>query len=71
MQDKCVGMRIYYATNDEGVKQLLLVDAREDGSNIWPDSDKGEETAASRLIVNASHYLPSVLSLEIALLSVE
>jgi hypothetical protein len=59
-QDGCVGMRIYYATNDEGVKQLLLVGAREDGSNIWPDG-KGDpelESAASGLIVDASTTCP-------------
>lgn len=59
-QDKCVGMRIYYATNDEGVKQLLLVGAREDGTNIWPDSDssEGTENATGGLIVDASTTCP-------------
>ena len=58
-QDKCVGMRIYYATNDEGVKQLLLVGAREDGTNIWPDGDSdGDDDAAEGLIVDASTTCP-------------
>jgi len=59
-QDKCVGLRIYYATNDEGVKQLLLVGAREDGNNIWPDghgSQDGQEATAG-LIVDASNTCP-------------
>jgi hypothetical protein len=59
-QDGCVGMRIYYATNDEGVKQLLLVGAREDGSNIWPDGNgtQDQESAAGGLIVDASTTCP-------------
>jgi hypothetical protein len=59
-QAGCVGMRIYYATNDEGVKQLLLVGAREDGSNIWPDENSHEdgENATSGLIVDASTTCP-------------
>lgn len=58
-QDKCVGIRIYYATNDEGEKQLLLVGAREDGSNIWPDDDASVvDASASGLIVDASSPCP-------------
>jgi len=58
-QDKCVGMRIYYAINDEGEKQLLLVGAREDGTNIWPDDDIDKEGAqTSGLIVDASSPCP-------------
>lgn len=57
-QDKCVGMRIYYATNDEGVKQLLLVGAREDGTNIWPDGNEDTENATGGLIVDASTTCP-------------
>ncbi|HEY9046414.1 MAG TPA: hypothetical protein VIN08_10985 [Ohtaekwangia sp.] len=58
-QDGCIGMRIYYATNDDGEKQLLLVGAREDGSNIWPD---GTDANASGLIVDASNPCPPYCS---------
>ncbi|SKC83920.1 hypothetical protein [Ohtaekwangia koreensis] len=58
-QEGCVGMRIYYATNDEGEKQLLLVGAREDGSNIWPSGSGDEKTmSTSGLIVDASNPCP-------------
>jgi len=58
-QDGCVGMRIYYATNDEGEKQLLLVGARADGSNIWPDdSEKHAASGTGGLIVDASSPCP-------------
>ncbi|GHN02011.1 hypothetical protein WSM22_35000 [Cytophagales bacterium WSM2-2] len=35
-QDKCIGIRIYYGLDDKQQKQLLLVGACADGSNIWP-----------------------------------
>jgi hypothetical protein len=42
-EDGCVGIRIYYAINDKGQKQLLLVGAAENGDNILPT----ENAAAS------------------------
>lgn len=36
---EAVGMRIYYAKDDAGKQQLVLIAAREDGSNIWPEAD--------------------------------
>ena len=58
-QDECVGIRIYYATNDEGEKQLLLVGARKDGSNIWPEGNGDDnENSVSGLIVDASSPCP-------------
>lgn len=58
-QNECVGIRIYYATNEEGVKQLLLVGAREDGTNIWPAGDEDEnESSAAGIIVDASRTCP-------------
>ncbi|HEY8934928.1 MAG TPA: hypothetical protein VIM65_06885 [Cyclobacteriaceae bacterium] len=59
-QDLCVGIRIYYATSDEGEKQLLLVGTREDGSNIWPDG-AGDSTITSKatgIIADASSPCP-------------
>lgn len=35
-QDGCVGIRIYITTGDGTKNQLVLVGAREDGSNITP-----------------------------------
>jgi len=58
-QDQCVGLRIYYADNDEGVKQLLLVGARADGSNIWPNGDGDDiEGSSAGLIVDVSRTCP-------------
>lgn len=57
-QHECVGIRIYYACNDEGEKQLLLVGAREDGSNIWPDDTEQTTVQAAGLIVDASSPCP-------------
>jgi hypothetical protein len=58
-QHECVGIRIYYASNDEGEKQLLLVGAREDGSNIWPDDSEGATIlSAQGLIADASSPCP-------------
>lgn len=34
----CVGIRCYYALNDSGVQQLLLIGIRSDGTNILPQS---------------------------------
>lgn len=33
-QDGCIGMRIYYALNDEGEQQLLLVATDENGDDL-------------------------------------
>jgi len=35
-QGDCIGIRIYYAIDDKQQKQLLLVGACADGSNLWP-----------------------------------
>ncbi len=37
-QPDCVGIRIYYALDDEGQKQLILVGADEKGNNLWPST---------------------------------
>jgi len=38
---EAVGMRVYFGYGDEDIKQVILIGTREDGSNIWPDADKG------------------------------
>jgi len=35
-----VGMRVYYAYGDGDKSQMVLIGAREDGSNIWPTEGK-------------------------------
>ncbi len=40
-QNDCVGVRIHYAMDDSGVKQLILVGAKESGNNIWPSFSDG------------------------------
>jgi hypothetical protein len=42
-EDRSVGIRMYYAIDDTGNKQLLLVGVDEDGNNLLP-----EEGAAAR-----------------------
>jgi hypothetical protein len=37
---EAVGMRIYFAYGDEDKTQMVLIGAREDGSNIWPSLGK-------------------------------
>jgi hypothetical protein len=37
-QPSCVGIRIYYAIDDEGQKQLILVGADEKRANLWPST---------------------------------
>jgi hypothetical protein len=34
-QTDCVGMRIYYALDDEGEKQLIIVGVDEDGDDLY------------------------------------
>jgi len=46
---EAVGMRVYFALGDDDQMQLVLIGAREDGSNIWPDDvgKDGSTTTAS------------------------
>jgi hypothetical protein len=39
---EAVGMRVYFSYGDEDKMQLVLIGAREDGTNIWP-SDVGKD----------------------------
>jgi hypothetical protein len=39
---EAVGMRIYYAYGDEDKSQMVLIGAREDGTNIWPEGGKDD-----------------------------
>src|SRR5258708_1809451 len=44
-QSGCVGIRCYYALNDAGVQQLLLVGVTSAGENILPSSSTGGRVA--------------------------
>ena len=59
--DRVVGIRIYYAIDDKGQKQLLLVGVDAEGNNILPaegaaksDMDEGEP-----IIVDKSYPCPT------------
>lgn len=36
---EAVGMRIYFAYGETDKTQMVLIGAREDGTNIWPDEN--------------------------------
>lgn len=38
-EDKCVGIRAYYAIDNKGAKQLLLVGVDENGNDILPNEN--------------------------------
>ena len=44
-QTGCVGIRIHYALDDSGAKQLILVGAYENGNNIWPSAQPDSNQA--------------------------
>jgi hypothetical protein len=54
----CVGIRCYYAINDTGVQQLLLIAATKDGVNILPTSLTGGRTADDGTIGDLSAICP-------------
>ncbi len=41
-QTGCVGIRIHYAIDDKGKKQLILVGTNEKGQDLWPSSSGGK-----------------------------
>lgn len=44
---EAVGMRVYFGIGDEDKTQIVLIGAREDGSNIWPQGEKGDPTGGT------------------------
>jgi hypothetical protein len=58
----CVGIRCYYALNDVGVQQLLLVGVTSSGQNILPVSPLGGRTADDGTIADLSVTCPTVCS---------
>jgi len=55
----CVGIRCYYALNDSGVQQLLLIGVTSDGKNILPTSLTGGRTADDGTIGDISFPCPT------------
>lgn len=62
-QDKAVGIRAYYAIDDKGKKQLLLVGVDENGENLLPLEGAAAKSAAADaddpIIVDYSKPCPS------------
>ncbi len=60
-EKNCTGIRIYYALNDSGIPQLLLVGARIGGSNIIPASGVNyrETTTDTASIADMSYPCPA------------
>jgi len=56
-EDGCVGIRIYYASDEKGDGQLLLVGANSDGNNLLPKSE--ELTDNENIIADYSWPCPS------------
>lgn len=48
---EAVGMRVYFSYGDEDNLQLVLIGAREDGTNIWPD-DSGKDMPAGGTVAD-------------------
>jgi hypothetical protein len=63
-EDKSVGIRAYYAIDDQGKKQLLLVGVDEDGNNLLPKDEtaKSTEDDGDPVIVNHSYPCPPYCS---------
>ena len=59
-QDKSVGIRMYYALDDQGKKQLLLVGVDKDGNNLLPvDDAAGRSEGDDPIIVDYSLPCPT------------
>lgn len=59
-EDGSVGIRMYYAIDDQGKKQLLLVGVDEDGNNLLPveGAAKSTEDEGAPIIVDQSFPCP-------------
>lgn len=58
-QPSCVGIRIYYALDDSGKKQLVVVGADKDGNNIIPQGQTNLVTTDEGIILDVSMPCPS------------
>ena len=63
-EDKSVGIRIYYAIDDKGKKQVLLVGVDENGNDLVPAQGAAAKTTedGGPIIVNHSHPCPPYCS---------
>jgi hypothetical protein len=64
-EDKSVGLRIYYAIDDQGKKQLLLVGVDAQGNNLLPEEGTAAKAAADDggpIIVDNSSPCPPICS---------
>jgi len=55
----CIGIRMYYALNDSGVQQILLVGVNSKGENILPLLNGGRVEDGGATIADASYPCPS------------
>jgi hypothetical protein len=51
-QPGCMGLRIYYAMDDNSKKQLIIVGADEKGNNMWPS--KGPKPKKGKKMLGGS-----------------
>lgn len=64
-EDGSVGIRVYYAIDDQGKKQLLLVGVDADGNNLLPQEGSAAEAVENMedpIIVNHSFPCPPACS---------
>jgi hypothetical protein len=62
LQSHCIGIRCYYALNDSGVQQLLLVGVTSSGENILPNATQGGRVNGDGTIADVSSPCPSYCS---------
>lgn len=58
-ENGCVGLRCYYALNDAGIQQLLLIGVTSTGQNILPLSSFGGRTEDDGTIADLSYICPT------------
>lgn len=64
-ESRSVGIRAYYAIDDNGKKQLLLVGVDEDGNNLLPKEEGASNAAPAEgdpVVVNHSYPCPPYCS---------
>lgn len=64
-ENRSVGIRAYYAIDDNGKKQLLLVGVDEDGNNLLPEEGSAAKSTTDEgdpIVVNHSHPCPPYCS---------
>lgn len=61
-EDKSVGIRVYYAIDDKGKKQLLLVGVDTEGNNLLPEEGAAAQSTeeGDPVIVDNSSPCPPV-----------